>query len=235
MSWFNRKRRTILVAVAAVMFVGAVAGVIWGVTHHSEGSRLEVCWSGDAAYYPKGESERFEVKNGGCRNPEEIIWEKKQIPLTVQVFTPEDELSIDEEDLQVAKAIIKDYNAQVGFEFYRLVRNGLPVVRFYPNAAYASESADDFWQISSVPGWAAHSKRPVTGDLRCSVHVRGGLSIRYAYRVGLHEFGHCAGLAHDPDDQSSVMYPLTTDDTTWGKMIPTRLTDNDVELHRIYR
>lgn len=235
MPWFNRKRRAILVVVAAVMFAGAVVGVIWGITHHSEGNRLKVCWSGDAAYYLKGEAERFEVKNGGCKEPEEIIWEKKQIPLTVQVFTSEDKLSTDHEDLQITKAIIKDYNAQVGFEFYRLVKHGPPMVRFYPNAAYTPKSSDNARHPASVPGWAAHSKRPVTGNLRCSAHVRGGLSIRYAYRVGFHEFGHCAGLAHDPDNRASVMFPLTADDTTSEKMLPTRLTDNDVELHQIYR
>jgi hypothetical protein len=234
MSWFSKNSMLITIAVVAVMATIAIIGVLCGVLHHTEGDRLVACWRGDAAYYPVGQGDAFEVDNEKCEEPEEIIYKKKQIPLTVQVFTAENDLSNDQDDIKVAKSIISNYNAQVGFEFYRFIEKGTPAIRFCPDVAYSSKSADGSLQRSSVPGWAAHSKGP-SGDIRCSVHVRGGLSIRYAYQVGFHEFGHCAGLSHDHDYPASVMFPLSSDDTLHEKMLPVRLTDNDVELHQIYR
>lgn len=236
MLWFNKKKNIAIAVVAALMLVGAIVGVVWGVTHHTEGNRLEVCWYNGIAHYEPHQVEvtgSMETEHNGCEETEEIIWQKAQIPLFVHVVTPSGELSTDEDDLQVAKTIVRDYNAQVGFEFYRLAKEGRADIRFHPQAAYEAGDSDDSRNVSSVPGWATHSKSP-NGRLFCDVYVRGGLSVRYAYRVGFHEFGHCAGLAHDPDDPSSVMYPFSADDTERESMLMTRLTDNDVELHQIY-
>jgi len=235
--WFSKKRNIAVAILAAVMLVVAIVGVIWGVTHHTEGNRLEVCWHNGVVLYQSEHVERtgtVETEHGGCEETEEIIWQKTQIPLVVHVVAPGGEVSTDEDDLQVAKAIVRDYNAQVGFEFYKLSKSGDAAVRFWPNAPYESGASDDPRQASSVPGWATHSKGP-DGRLLCDIHVRGGLSVRYAYRVGFHEFGHCAGLEHDVDDPSSVMYPFSRDDTESEVMLPSRMTDNDVELHQIYR
>ena len=237
MSWFSKKINIAITVVAAVMLVGAIVGVIWGVTHHTEGNRLEVCWNNGVAHYEPDQVERtgsVETEHDGCENSEKIVWQKAQIPLVVHVVAPSGELSNDQEDLQIATTLVRDYNAQVGFEFFRLSKQGPASVRFHPQAAYETGASNDIRNVSSVPGWATHSKSP-DGRLRCDVYVRGGLSVRYAYRVGFHEFGHCAGLAHDPDDPSSVMYPFSANDTTRESMLPTRLTDNDVRLHRIYR
>jgi hypothetical protein len=235
--WFSKKRNIAIAVVAAVMLVGAIVGVIWGVTHHTEGNRLEVCWHNGVAHYEPDQVERtgsVETEHNGCEETEEIIWAKAQVPLIVHVVDPSGELSTDPEDLQVATTLVRDYNAQVGFEFFRLSKQGPASVRFHPQAAYESGASDDPRQVASVPGWATHSKAP-DGRLLCDVYVRGGLSVRYAYRVAFHEFGHCAGLAHDPDYRASIMHPFSTDDTESDFMLPTRLTDNDVALHQIYR
>ena len=237
MWWFSKKRNVAVAVIVAVMVLGAIFGVVWGVTHHTEGNRLEVCWVNGTAYYNPDQVEQHEsVRVGidGCEETEEIIWQKSQIPIAVQVVASSGELSINEDDIQIAKSVIRDYNAQVGFEFYRLSKEGRGDLWFHPRAAYETGSSNNVRNSSSVPGWATHSKTS-DGRVQCDVHVRGGLSNRYTYRVAFHEFGHCGGLAHDPNDPSSIMYPFSDDDTDSRFMLQTRLTDNDVSLHQIYR
>ena len=231
MSWFSKKRNILSVVIVVVMVIVAAVGVIWGVTHHTEGGRLAVCWNAGVVQYENESVEHVgsvEEEHGDCAETEDIIWSKTQIPITVQVVTSDGELSTEEEDIQVVTAIVRDYNAQVGFEFYRLSKAGGAYIRVHPNTSYDTGGA------SSVPGWATHSKR-TDGRLLCDIHIRGGLSVRYAYQVGMHEFGHCAGLEHDPNYPSSLMYPFSADDTESDVMSLSRITDNDVGLHSIYR
>ena len=233
MAWMDKTRNKIILVVAIVMALGAIAGVVYGVLTHTEGGLLRVCWHGAAAHY-QDDIERGQTAGeriDECEEPEEIRWPQKQIPITVAVVAPSGELSEDSDDLQVASAVVRDINAQLGFQLFKLSKQREASLRFHPQAAYEYDATRG---VPQVPGWATHSKGP-GGYLRCDVHVRGGLSVRYAYRVAVHEFGHCGGLAHDPDDPSSVMYPFSEDDTDSDNVLPSRLTDNDLSLLRRYK
>lgn len=236
MAWISKTKNKIAVIFGALILAGALFGVIWGVTHHSEPGLLKVCWNGAEVEYVS----QTEVYSDPCTTPwEDLVYEKRQIPLTVVPMTYGNNsiLSPDDRDSKVVDAVVRDINAQFGFELFKMVYGSDAVqedgrikasVIVHTQAAYTPGERALSVKVS---GWAIHSRRS-DGSTQCDVYIRGGLSERYMYRVGIHELGHVIGFAHDDDNPGSVMFPLTTDDTTIEHMLPSRFTDSDTEMGR---
>jgi len=234
MAWINKTKNKIVLVLAALVFTGALFGVIWGVTHHSEESLMEVCWNASQVDYVS----ETEVSSQPCSTQsEELVYAKRQIPLTVVPTANSVLLDPDHRDSKVIDTAVSDMNSQFGFELLKMVYGSNAVqeggrikasVIFHTQAAYTPGQRA---LSSKVPGWAIHSRRS-DGSIQCDVYIRGGLSERYMYRVAVHELGHVIGLAHDNDNPGSVMFPPTGDDTSTEHMLPSRFTDNDKEVGR---
>lgn len=236
MSWMYKTKNKVVLAIAGLVFVVALFGVIWGVTHHSEEVLLNVCWNGSSAEY----IDETEVENRPCTTqPSELIYAKRQIPLTVFPISQDSVVMLepDDRDSKVIESAVRDINSQYGFELFKMAYGSEGVYesgRIKATVIVHTEASYTLGERSiskDVPGWAIHSRR-MDGSLQCDVYLRGGLSERYMYRVVLHELGHAMGLAHDNDNPSSVMFPLTKDDTNAEHMLPSRFTDKDREMGR---
>lgn len=255
MSWFGKKRNIAIAIGAAVLAVVSLALIIYGVSTHEEPVLLKVCWSeGGEARYEAGAAEG---NHGTCEGAEELVWPTEQMPLSVAAITAVSGsvLSESARSRTALDAAIRDINAQVGCEVLVsasspdgasiLARLGTPVV-IAPGKDGSGKGKET---IRSPLGSAIHH-RSNTGDawgvaknhhkhsyrLHCDLHISANLgSERGEYLVAHHELLHCIGLAHDPGNPSSAIYPFTRDDTMWARMLAARITDADgAKLRALY-
>lgn len=231
MSWFRKPLNigiTIGAGVLALVVIGLIA---YGVYTHREPSLLEVCWVGNEARYVEGS----EVDDGACEGAEELVWPTRQLPFTVAATKAVDEtvLAPGAAEREGLDAAIRDINQQLGCAALRASADPLSAAM----VAHLGEAVDVLPRgvgsraAKRAPlGWAHHD-RANSGDqlsLRCNLHVRSNVgSLRGEYLVAHHEILHCLGLAHDPDNPASAIYPFTEDDTMWDQMQAARITDAD--------
>ena len=237
MSWFKKPLNIGITVGAAVLAVAAIFLIVWGVTHHTEGEMLEVCWTDDgrAGYINTSEIEAGEVINGPCERPEELAWPQEQIPITFAPVTDDGQpMAADAPEARVLGQAVTDLNRQVGFELFRLgtgLQHSDAEVRF-GGAFLGGEGAP-----SPPPGYATHTRLGGATMYRGNVWIRSdvGSSDRLLFLVLEHELLHLPGLAHD-DFPSSIMFPLTHDEWETGTMSTAHVTDRDVRnLQQRYR
>lgn len=217
-SWFKKPVNIGITVGAAVLAAVVIFLIVWGVTHHTEGEMLQVCWvNGEARY-----TDDTEGSSGSCDRPEELAWPEKQIPITVTPTTPDGQVLGEDSDESKALAhAVTDFNRQVGFRLFRMERelgSASAVVRL--GGAFRSGGE------SPPPGHVTH-RRVATG-LRGHVFVRSDVvaDSRLLHVVLLHELGHLAGLAHD-DFTLSIMFPLAREEWESGEMSTAHVTDRD--------
>jgi len=233
MSWFKKPINIGITIGAAILAVVAIVLIVWGVTHHTEGGMLEVCWSADGrAQYVAGS----EDDDGPCEGAQEFRWPQEQIPLTLAPVTSEGQLlGADAPQVRVLGQAVTDLNRQVGFELFRVGTGLQPSdaeVRFGGAFLGGPERAD-----SPPPGHVTHFRLGGTSTYRGHVWIRAdvGSVDRLLYLVLEHELLHLAGLAHD-DFTASIMYPLTREDWDQEVMSTAHVTDQDrSNLQRLYR
>lgn len=197
----TKTRNIIMIVVAAVLAVGAIVGVIYGVTTHTEPGLLTVCWNldGTADYTP------------GCSGSSELRWDRDRIPLVVDAPPDSDEVT-------EAVSIVND---QIGCE----------VLRLHPGAGLTADvnvALDQPLEVGATqePGGSARHLRGASGRMFAVVETTNVTNPTLKTRVLVHEFGHVLGLAHDPF-QSSIMYP-TQPDSEEPDFV--RFTDSDQAL-----
>ena len=224
MSWFKKPINIGITVGAAVLAAVAIFLIVWGVTHHTEGEMLEVCWAEDGtARYVEG----AERDHGACEGAQELRWPQEQIPLTLAPVSPEGQpLAADVPEVRVLKQAVTDLNRQVGFELFRVGTGLQPSdaeVRF-GGAFLGGEGAD-----SPPPGYVIHTRLGGTSTYRGHVWIRSdvGSGDRLLFLVLEHELLHLAGLAHD-DFPMSIMFPLTREEWETGVMSTAHVTDRDV-------
>ena len=80
-SWFKKPVNIGITVGAAVLAAVVIFLIVWGVTHHTEGEMLQVCWvNGEARY-----TDDTEGAHGACDRPEELEWPEKQIPISFAI------------------------------------------------------------------------------------------------------------------------------------------------------
>lgn len=245
-SWFRKPLNIGIAVGAGVLAVGVIVLIIYGVVTHSEPVLLQVCWFGGEARYVDGETEEA-YDYGACSGDEELVWAAKQIPLTVTAIEArsEDVFAPGAEGRKGIDAAIRDINSQVGCKLLepRGLRDGSAILarigaavdidarRDRGGSGKAASSAS-----RSPLGFARHYQGDERGSLHCDLSVSSATgNLRSEYLVAHHELLHCLGLAHDPDNPASAMYPLTADDTMWDQMQAARITDADrARLRELY-
>lgn len=211
-----KTRNIIMIVVAAVLAVGAVVGVIYGVTTHTEPGLLRVCWNldGTADY------------SAQCATPSDLRWDRNRIPLIVDAPPDSDEVT-------EAVSIVND---QIGCE----------VLRLRPGAGLTADvniALDQPLLVGSEePGGSTRHSRGESGRMFATVETTNVTNPTLKTRVLVHEFGHVLGLAHDPFE-ASIMFPTQpdseepdfirftdADQATLNQLYCTRLTDEQALL-----
>jgi hypothetical protein len=232
MSWFKKPLNIGITIGAALLAVAAIFLIVWGVTHHTEGEMLEVCWSEDGhALYVSGSEE----DHGACEGAQELLWPQEQIPLTLAPVSSDGQpLAADAPEVRVLHQAVDDLNRQVAFELYRVGAGLQPSdaeVRFGGAFLVGAERA------SPPPGYVSHARLGGGPLLRGYAWIRSdvGSDDRTLYLVLQHELLHLAGLEHD-DFPMSIMYPFTHEEWEHGTMSTAHVTDLDIDnLQRRYR
>lgn len=220
--WFKKPVNIVVSAVASAIAVAALILILWGVSHHTEGGLLEVCWVGGEALYVTG-SER---DNGTCTRPEELVWPQKQIPITVTTSTPAWGKMVERpDDTKVLIRAVDEINTQAGFQLFEM---GSPESRPDAEIHFGGPiQAGD--EEKTPPGYTIHVR---VGDaLRGHVYIRSDVSSsdRLLYLVLVHELLHIAGLEHD-DFTSSLLFPITREEWNEEVMSTAYLSDHDKRL-----
>lgn len=239
MSWFSKPLNKGVAIGAGVLALVVIALIIYGVVTHREPVLLEVCWEGSEARYVEG----TEVDDGACEGAEELVWPQSQVPFAVAATKAADEtvLAPGASEREALDSAIRDINQQIGCTVLRASADPLSAAM----VAHLGEAVDVLprrmggRRPSKAPlGWAYHDRTDSRGQLslRCHLHVRSNVgSLRGEYLVVHHEILHCLGLAHDPGNPSSAIYPFTEDDTMWETMQAARITDADrARLRSLY-
>lgn len=236
-SWFKKPLNIGITVGAVILATVAAFLVIWGVTHHTEGEMLQVCWAEDgSAQYVGGIELRTTNPAEGsldepCTRPEELVWPEKQIPITLSAETADGQAvgEIAYEGHLLESAVV-GLNRQVGFELYRMgggVHTTSAAVRF----GGAFEGAGE---LSAPPGYVTH--RRVDNALRGHIWIRSDVvsDTRLLHLVLEHELLHLAGLRHD-DFTLSIMFPMIREEWRTGVMSTAHVTDLDrSNLRRLY-
>jgi len=224
MSWFKKPVNIAITIGAALLAAVAIGLIIWGVTHHTEGGLLEVCWAPDGeARYVEGSERNY----GTCEGAEELVWPQEQIPLTIASLSPEGQrLDASSPQVRALQNATTDLNRQLGFELFR-VGGGLDATDADVRFGGALERAG----ASPPPGYVSHVR--AGNMLRGHVNIRSDVEsdARLLHLVLEHELLHLAGLAHD-DFTASIMFPITHDEWGTDRMSTAHVTDWDVNLLR---
>ncbi len=227
MSWFKKPINIGITIGAAVLAVVVIGLIIYGVTTHKEPGLLRVCWQGDQAVYADSTSlEALEAPDGPCAEPEDLVWPRKQTPLKVGWE------ALQKSDERAVKAAIRDINAQLGFKMLVELPESQDDLDI-PQPDIHIELEAHLVGVENPPaGWASH-RRLSDGSLFCGVKIRSlAASERFVFLVARHELLHGIGLAHDPENPASAIYPLTRDDTLEETLGLGRVTDFDRALIR---
>lgn len=235
MSWFRKPVNIAITIGAAVLTLVALGLIVWGVTTHTEGGLLKVCWHNSIAQYLPEETEIIEEidqEHVKCDRTQELVWPKTQIPITFAPLSAEGKrLTEDSPEVRALEHATADFNRQVGFQLFG-VGSGL-------DATHASARFGRAFETGPViipPGAVTHVRLGRNGPLRGYLDVRSDVvsDVRLLHVVLLHELGHMAGLRHD-DFTLSIMYPVIQDDWQLSTMSQAHVTDADrARLRKLY-
>lgn len=251
MSWFDKKRNIAITVGAGILAILCIISITYAVITHEEPTLLEVCWTDGKAQYMEGATEE---DYGVCSRGKELVWPKKQIPLTVAAVAAYSEvvLAPGASGRKALDSAIKDINRQVGCEVLRptALRNDASILARLgePVGIYTGGDRKGKGEKRGNPplGFARHTKKQNKEQrrddsnklhkLHCNLTVYSHANnIRWQYLVVHHELLHCIGLTHHPDNPSSAMYPFSYDDTMWDRMSVSWITDGQLSaLRRLY-
>jgi len=241
-SWFHKKRNIAITVGAAILAIVCIVSITYAVITHEEPTLLEVCWVDGKARYMEGASEE---SYGVCPRGEKLVWPKSQIPLTVAAFAAYSEvvLAPGASGRQALDSAIRDINAQIGCKILEptALRDGASILARLgePVGIYVGGDGKGKSEKSGNPslGFARHVKGGNDrSKLYCNLTVYSNANnVRWQYLVVHHELLHAIGLAHDPSNPSSAIYPFAFDDTMWSQMSVSWITDEDkATLHDLY-
>jgi len=181
----------VMLAVVGVMSVVAVTLVAIAVITDDSPTFLGVCATG-----PDGVATRYEPN--GSRECPTYHW--AHVPIKVRV---EGVGQVSASIVEAASRGVRAVNEDVGFRLLQLSRDEDAPIVMEVGAA-------------SQPGW-----RDPGGDARlrlfqghvvaCEVALTQVPTLTLAESVSRHELYHCLSLAHDPEDETSIMSPTQVD------------------------
>lgn len=208
-----KTRNVIMIVAIVLIFLAAIAGVIYGVVTHREPGLMGACWVGDrvASYEVDGADE--------CAALE---WPRGAFPLRVGVRF--DEVG-HPGALEAVAGAVDRINTRLGFAALLVDPeagcSGEHQVCIEVGVAYERGFMDDH-------GTARH-RQVLGGAMRCEATTANTGTDELLAMVLEHELGHCLGLAHD-DFGASIMRPVQTS-APMGEF-PPWITDDDRALLR---
>jgi len=227
----------ILLSAFAGFAVAMLALIIFGRATHEEPVFMKVCWTDGNVTWVEGGLE--EENRGSCAEPEELVWPKERLPLTVSAGPPDGAKWSQAMD-DATKAAIDHINGQLGYTHFRIAdfSPGDPLDRPHADIEVVFGAPFETGKGTTRADRAAASCT-LTGrhdpnlrdDMRALIRLRDTNSVQLTHRILVHELGHCGlGLAHDPF-KASIMYPLRAADE--GEHLEfLRFTDTDREALR---
>lgn len=230
--WLKKPVNIAVTVGAAILLVVVIVLLVWGITRHTEGGLLKVCWHNGIAVYTPEETETIEDINADhvtCDRTQELVWPQKQIPIDLAPLSAERKrLDADTPEVRALTQAAIDFNRQVGFEMYR-VGAGFDVT----DASVHFGGALQAGKIETPPGYVSHVRVGRHGPVRGYLYLRSdvGADTRILHLVLLHELGHLAGLRHD-DFTLSIMYPIVRSDWFAPALSHAHVTDYDRKLLR---
>ena len=249
-----RSKTTIPFVIVLISTVFVLGAIIYGVM--TEPGLLNVCWKDGQARYVLGEAEDY---YGACKGDEELVWPKEQLPLTVAAIEDSSEYflapgSSGRTGLDVA---IKNINKEVGCTLLVPVAaptNAAMVARvgakvdFFSRRVPGKDSSlytRNDYSVSPF-GWTQHFNygrdrlhygrdrlQHGRDRLRCDLFVPSIIDNLYVgYLIAYHELLHCVGLAHQPRNRKSIMYPFTYRKNMWDNMQRARILNGQRRILR---
>jgi len=223
----SKKRKIIKVVsivFAAILAVSALTVWIIGVATHEEGGLLRVCVNdGEGLRYIDTGDINIEgaIADRACERVEELRWPSKQIPMSVSVVAGDGTAILPGEiQREAIDASIEHINTQLDFTLLEpsgdsetadvLVRFSVPVGDMERGGTTIRHRA---------LGAVSHHIR-ADGSYFCELLLFGNIGdLRGEFLVSVHELLHCAGLGHDHNNPSSVMFPYTLNDSLLDQMV----------------
>lgn len=213
----NKKFRYWVIAVA-ILFIAALIAILFGIFSHKEAGLLNVCWADNRANYTT-ETEQHKTS---CLNPVPLTWPTDHLFVAV---VDNDRVIVDDNRADVIWDSIKVVNAQLHTKLARARQISKAHIIVIIDAAYDLSTRAGL--LGDVPGYCKHIKS--NNKMIAHMAVRPG-SVSEQLYVASHEFGHCLGLAHDINNEASVMFPVADTDISEVKMI--LFSDHDISLMR---
>lgn len=191
-------RNIVMLVILVALFVAAGVVLVVAIVTHEEPTLMGACWPQAPASCSAGcrmEPDRYEV-DGTAECPP-LTWPENQgFPLSVGLYGEQDD------EMRAVQDAVGAINEQLGFD----------ALEFSAERSCAAEHAVCVnMNEASEPGWTdpgGSAGHTWTGaGLRCEVITSNAGMADITHDVLRHELLHCLGLAHDPEDQGSIMYP----------------------------
>lgn len=160
-------------------------------------------------------------------------WERRQFPLRVYVNGNEADAAETRDDRALAASVIHIVNSRLGFEAFRLLaeHDGHEFdVFIIPHEGGRDEGCPPEGGQTRF-GYVAPSGEYPEGDGASVTIALCNVPLAELRTLALeHEFGHTLGLAHDPDNEQSIMQPVLHETRTGD--FPPHISDHDRALLR---
>lgn len=211
-----------------VLLLTVVVLLAIGIPTMTEPTLMQVCWEGNAITWIEGAPP--EENRGSCEDPQGFVWPHDQLPLTVAASLPPDgQVSVGDPEGAIETAVIL-LNGQLGYQQLQASSTGDGEADITVVWGAAFVTGDGTTAADRAPGTCSF-RRDADGRVRGTVVVRSVGTNRYAYRLLLHELGHC-GLGLADDDFDDGIMATVHDDSMDERINFDRLRDDDRQAVR---